>query len=74
MKKSRISPIRWYIEHRLEYLENKQKKLKTIAQGDHPEQVETSQIDALLQYVENKGRIRELKHIIRHMEEKGEDW
>lgn len=67
MRKSRISPLKWYIEHRLEYLQIKQDQLREIALENG-----TEQIDAFMEYVENKGRIQELEKLREHMINIGE--
>lgn len=55
---SDISRIKWYIEHRLEYLENHQLDIK-----DSIEQSKELNYDLLKEFMENRGRLRELKNI-----------
>ena len=59
------SALIWYTEHRLEFLRNRMKELKAkldigeISSEDFP-------YELLLEFMEIKGRIKELENIIEH--------
>lgn len=57
------SSFTWYTQHRLEYLRNKQEtlrsKLDVVASS-----VGTFPYDLLQEFMENKGRIKELESLI----------
>lgn len=59
------SALAWYTEHRLEFLRNRMKELKAkldigeISSEDFP-------YELLLEFMEIKGRIKELENIIEH--------
>ena len=62
--KSSVATIQWYVEHRLEYLRNRQSSIKTQLEQKTP----AFQYDALKEFMENRGRIEELENILRHSE------
>lgn len=51
------SRLRWYIEHRIEYLKNKQVHHK------HRLEAENLDYDVLREFMENKGRLKELENL-----------
>lgn len=54
----------WYIEHRIEYLENQEKKLRDLLSQDLP-----TDFAALQKFLEIKGRLKEL----RALKQRGQD-
>lgn len=46
----------WYIEHRIEYLENQEKKLRDLLSQEPP-----TDFQALQEFLEIKGRLKELR-------------
>ncbi len=54
--------IRWYIEHRIEYLQIKQDTLRNYLKTG-----EQFDYDILKQFMENKGRLYELQNILNHL-------
>lgn len=59
-KHSMEAHLKWYIEHRLEYLYHQQEELLQTLKVDSFHEKE---YDALKKYFENSGRIRELKQL-----------
>lgn len=54
--------IRWYIEHRIEYLQIRQDALRQYLKTE-----EQFDYNYLKEYMENKGRLFELQNILGHL-------
>lgn len=63
---SDLDRMMWYIEHRLEYLEKRQTRLKESIETASSADID---YDALKEFMENKGRVNELMRILAHMDE-----
>jgi hypothetical protein len=61
MKKNEISRVVWYIENRIEYLQKQQEKLRGLLEVADPN---ATDYDALAEFLENKGRVKELKAVL----------
>jgi hypothetical protein len=65
MTKPKSSRMVWYIEHRLEFLENRRESLRAAL-----DEVAANELDpeALREFLEVTGRIRELDNLLAHAE------
>jgi hypothetical protein len=62
----RQSRLIWYLEHRIEYLSNKRDALrKVLEQTDEG----TFDYDLLREFMEIKGRLKELQYLIERLRE-----
>ncbi|MGZ4032276.1 MAG: hypothetical protein ACXVP5_01330 [Tumebacillaceae bacterium] len=61
MPNNDISRVVWYIENRIEFLQKQQDKLRGLLEVGDPQ---TTDFDALAEFMENKGRVKELKSIL----------
>lgn len=61
--------LEWYVEHRLEYLQHRQERLRSELMSETVDS-EHFPYDRLREYMENKGRIAELKRL----RERSERW
>lgn len=56
--------ITWYIDHRIEFLENQQKKLRHVLDPELPVDFET-----LGEFLELKGRVKELRNLRQRLDD-----
>jgi hypothetical protein len=60
------SRLLWYLQHRIEYIRNKQTALKDDLEHYDPN---TFDYDKLKDFLENKGRLLELQHMVKRIQE-----
>ncbi|GMA66132.1 hypothetical protein [Alicyclobacillus fastidiosus] len=56
----------WYVDHRIEYLSNRLNKLREMLEAQNGQ----LHYDALKEFLETRGRLKELENIRQHMD----DW
>ena len=61
----KYASFRWYTEHRLEYLRNRLAELRPILDVD-PATAEDFPFALLEEFLEIKGRIKEIESILEH--------
>jgi hypothetical protein len=66
MKKNEMDRVVWYIENRIEFLQKQQEKLRNLLDIADPN---ATDFDALGEFLENKGRVKELKAILEKIQQ-----
>ena len=59
-----ISRIRWYVEHRIEFLRHRQQKLRESLESSDGD----PNYDTITEFMENKGRLKELHELSERLE------
>lgn len=66
MKKNDMDRVVWYIENRIEFLQKQQEKLRGLLDVADPN---ATDFDALAEFLENKGRVKELKAMLEKIQQ-----